>query len=132
MKEKIKRAILAILDPKGREQIDPHPLRVDLGLPQKPSLEDRIAAVLKSREWDERMNAIGEETLEEASDFDVDEDEMPLSQYEFTEMQEEILSDELNRGARELIKDDSVDPAPTNPSVDQPSDPVENDPDPDK
>lgn len=67
---------------------DPTPREVPLKLRQAPSLHELVARIVN-----DRLSAFaadhGLETPEEADDFDIDEEELDLSKYELTVMQEE-------------------------------------------
>ncbi|MDD9911699.1 MAG: hypothetical protein OXR68_00290 [Alphaproteobacteria bacterium] len=75
------------LDALGREVIDPIPLAVRLGIPQKAPIEERIAAVLQASEFKAMMESRGYETLGDADDFEMSvEGDDPLTGYELVEM----------------------------------------------
>lgn len=69
-------------DEKGREVLDPVPMQPPLGYRKQPSLADQIRQQVlseKIRAWEEEL---GEETEEEADDFEIGDDFVPLSEYE--------------------------------------------------
>lgn len=89
----------------GRELNDQTPLEVPLGRRNKdPYHVDNITALIR-REISAAAKDLGFETLEEADDFDIADEEDPLSQYEMSEMQEE----------EPIIRPTEQDPPPAEP-----------------
>lgn len=75
------------LTPDGKEDLDPSPVSMPLGAKRPERLEDQIARLVRSHEYQAVMN--GDDTLEEAMDFDVEEDFDPTSPFE-TEFDENL------------------------------------------
>lgn len=76
-------------DEQGRELPDSTPLELPSGMKQPESLESimkRMIAVHASRAAGEA----GMETFEEANDFEVEDDDEPITQYEYHGMKEEV------------------------------------------
>lgn len=72
--EDLKKLMVSVYDPeKGGEVCNPIPLEVDSGLIPSMSLEDRIRRVI-ANDLSTKAQEAGEETFEEANDFDVDEE----------------------------------------------------------
>lgn len=74
-------------DKRGREILDPSPVAMPLGVRRPERLEDQIARLVKSEMF--RANSLGDDTIEEAMDFDVDDDLDPTSPFE-TEWDENL------------------------------------------
>lgn len=68
--------------PDGREKPDPTPMSAALGKRRAKSIRDNVVEILRSEKWREAMEENGEETFEEADDFDVDDDFDPSTPYE--------------------------------------------------
>lgn len=91
---------------------DDTPVELPLGFKRPPTLQEQIKAFVRTALSDQ-ARAAGAETFEEANDFDLgdEEDILPTSPHEFTEMQEEYLKtslaevDNAERAAREAAKD---------------------------
>ena len=79
---------MAQYDEFGREIPDKRPIAVPAGWDRPLSLQDQIKRFIRS-EASRAAAAAGEETFEEADDFDVDEDPDPLSVYELPEARPE-------------------------------------------
>lgn len=77
-----------MLDERGREVPDPTPVEWPAGMRRPESLTEQIQRLVRVA-VSQQAAAAGFETFEEADDFDVDDEEDPLSQYELTAMQEE-------------------------------------------
>lgn len=74
----------------GREIPDPTPMEVPHDWKRPLSLHEEIRRFVRS-ELSRQAEAQGEESFEEADDFDVDEDPDPLSPYEIPEAPIEAL-----------------------------------------
>lgn len=72
---------MARYDELGREIADQRPVELPLGVRRPPSMAEMIQAAVR-REMSAAAAARGQETFEEADDFEVDEDPDPLSPYE--------------------------------------------------
>lgn len=72
----------------GQEIPDPTPVAVPAGWARPPSLEEIIRRHIRT-EMSRQAADAGQETFEEADDFEVDEDPDPLSAYEMPEGREE-------------------------------------------
>lgn len=71
-------------DDKGREIPDPVPVAVPHSWERPLSLHDQIKRFIRV-EMSQAADLAGEESFEDAEDFDVDEDPDPLSAYEIPE-----------------------------------------------
>lgn len=70
------------LDKYGREMPSPVPIAPPIGYKKSPSLAEQIRAMVISEKLKMEAIAAGQETFEEADDFDVDDDFDPSSPYE--------------------------------------------------
>jgi len=84
----------------GQEVPDPRPVAIPAGFQRPEPLADLIRRLVRTQ-ISQQASAEGQETWEEADDFEVDEDDDPLSPYEIPEAPLEALG-----GVRQ------VDPAP--------------------
>lgn len=73
---------ISSLNPSGHEIPDSVPLATSLGARRARSIRDNVVDILRSEKWREAMEANGEETFEEADDFDIDDDFDPSTPYE--------------------------------------------------
>lgn len=73
---------LSALSEKGQEIPDPLPHTAALGRRRARSIRDNVVEILRSEKWRQAMEENGEETFEEADDFDVDDDFDPSTPYE--------------------------------------------------
>lgn len=80
-------------DAQGRELPDPTPVELPLGFKRPESLNDQIRRMIRG-EMSAQASAAGNETFEEANDFDVDEDDAELhgTQYELMADDELVLA----------------------------------------
>ena len=85
MKKKLKQILK--LDKKGREVVDPRPVSIPLKFRNPPSTADEIRRQIR-HEMSMYAESKGEETFEEADDFDVDDDFDPTSPWEMSFDQE--------------------------------------------
>lgn len=69
-------------DDNFREIPDPVPLAPPIGWFKQPSMFDQVRDMVRSEHMRLYAASQGAETFEEASDFDVDDDMFPASQYE--------------------------------------------------
>lgn len=106
---------MAKYDEHGREILDPTPVAMPVGFKRPPSLDERIRAFVRT-ELSRQAAEEGNETFEEADDFDVpDEEESPLSRYELTPMQEEAA---FGRDRDDLEKEEGpADPSSAKPTL---------------
>lgn len=65
---------------KGEELMDPTPMALPVGYKRPPSIQEQIARYIRQSEMLAKQN--GQETFEEADDFDVGDDFDPYSPYE--------------------------------------------------
>lgn len=70
------------LTPEGREIPDPIPLKPALSRQRARSIRDHVVDVVRSENFRRSMEDQGQETFEDADDFDVDDDIDPSSPYE--------------------------------------------------
>lgn len=73
---------VSALSEKGQEIPDSTPHTASLGKRRAKSIRDNVVEILRSEKWREAMEENGEETFEEADDFDVDDDFDPSTPYE--------------------------------------------------
>lgn len=73
---------ISSLNTSGHEIPDSVPLATSLGARRARSIRDNVVDILRSEKWREAMEASGEETFEEADDFDIDDDFDPSTPYE--------------------------------------------------
>lgn len=104
-------------DAKGRFIPDPNPVEVPLRFRRPEPLNELIKRLVRN-ELSQEAADLGEETFEEADDFDMDdEDPEPFSSYELSDMDVEDVSDytlDKQEGPSEAA--DSVqDPPPATP-----------------
>lgn len=114
--ETLKSLDKSLYDSKGREIVNPVPNKFVANMKRPETLEEKIAKVLKHQDWMKAQQE-GIESWQDANDFEVPDDfeEVVLSEYQLTQMQEE-------QPIEEVLPD--VQPTPTEP----PADPVEPDP----
>lgn len=72
----------------GEEIPDPRPAALQIDVEAEMPLHEKILRAVQAPEWRARMQETGQETFEEANDFDV-EDELP----EFKSIHEDELGD---------------------------------------
>lgn len=78
---------------RGEELPDDTPVETPLKFRRPPTLQEQIKAMVRG-EMSRAAAEEGKETFEEADDFDVeDEDDLPPSNYEFTDMSIEKIMD---------------------------------------
>lgn len=70
------------LDNLGREIVDGRPMAPPLGYKKTPSIADQVREMVRSENLRLAAIASGQETFEEADDFDVDDDVDPTSPWE--------------------------------------------------
>lgn len=75
------------------EITDPRPVTVDVGLKRPKSLQEQVREMIKNENFIKGLEQQGIESIKEANDFDVDDEEVITSPYEVSEqpMQEELL-----------------------------------------
>jgi len=67
---------------KGEELPDNTPIEVPLDFVRPLTIHEEIARALRTHDFQQRLAARGMETPEEAEDFDVDDDNDPITRYE--------------------------------------------------
>lgn len=72
--------------PTGEEIPDPVPLAPPLGFIEQPSMIDHVRNMIRSEQLRQAALASGDETFEEADDFDIPDDVEPYSAYEMEEI----------------------------------------------
>lgn len=77
----------SMLDENGHETPNPKPHDLDVGL-RPPSLQEQIQRLVRN-ELSNQVQNQGAETFDEANDFDVPEDDDPISPYVIHDMVEE-------------------------------------------
>lgn len=86
-------------DEKGRELPDPTPMAPPVGFKKQPTMVEMIRNMVRSEALRQAAAAQGQESFEEADDFDVGEDVDPSAPYE--EQFEPTPIGELRRRAQE-------------------------------
>lgn len=105
---------MARYNEKGQEILDQTPVALPAGLKRPPSLQERIRQFVRT-ELSRQAEEQGQESFEEADDFDIpDEEEGPLSRYELSPMQEEAGFGG-DRDAQDVDKGKAATPLPTPP-----------------
>lgn len=66
----------------GAEKLDPKPMAIPVGFDRPERLEDQIARLVRTEKWKMAMEEAGNETYEEANDFDMPEDDIEFSKHE--------------------------------------------------
>lgn len=69
----------------GREILGGTPIAPPVGYVKSESLVERMRAMIRSEELAKAARESGFDTFEEADDFDVEDEEFPMSEYEFEE-----------------------------------------------
>lgn len=100
----------------GLEVPDPKPKEVPAGLRKHVPLNQRIRQMVQTEQWRLAQEKLGNETFEEADDFNVGDDYDPHSPYEevfdpedkksFTEWQKELQNEKLMK--EESLKEKPV------------------------
>lgn len=80
--------------PDGSEIPDPTPLQPPLGYRRQPTMVEHIRMMVQSEQLRVAALEAGNETFEEADDFDVPDEFEPISAYEFEEIFEPLRSAE--------------------------------------
>lgn len=70
------------LTPEGYEKGDPTPVAPPVGYKRQPSMVETIRNMVRSEHLRFAAESAGQETFEEADDFDVDDDPIPPSAYD--------------------------------------------------
>lgn len=78
---------MAKYDEKGQEIPDPRPMAIPIGMKRPETLQEMIARMVHQHSVVAQRH--GHETFEEADDFDVEDEDVPVSPYQMTQMQEE-------------------------------------------
>lgn len=78
-------------DKRGREVSDSTPVEVPLNFKRPETIQEQIKRMVR-QELSQVAAAAGAETFQEADDFDVEEEDDPVSRYEMTPMQEEAIA----------------------------------------
>lgn len=94
--------IRQIMDEQGRELPDPTPLEVPVGFKRPETLAEQVRRLVRSEHFNAEREALGEETFDEADDFDVDDDFDPSTPYEVffdPVLNREVSPDEFQRNA---------------------------------
>lgn len=109
----------SLYDDRGFQWCDQTPVEMPLGYSPPESLASMVERLCSMQDFRKQQEKAGNETFEEADDFDVgDEDEPMFVGHEFTEMAEEELRVEARRAADEevdriIAKRDTQRPTPS-------------------
>lgn len=95
---------MAEYNERGQEIPDPRPVSVPAGFQRPLSLQEEIKRFVRS-ELSRQAEDAGQESFEEADDFEVDEDPDPLSPYELQDASPEWLG-----GKKDVDPDPPPDP----------------------
>lgn len=100
-KEHLKR----LFDENWGEVGDPTPVEVPLNFRPPPTIQEQIKRFVRT-ELSRQAAEKGHETFDEANDFgqDDEDDGLPRSAHEFTELEEERLNEALKFGEQERVK----------------------------
>lgn len=75
---------------KRREKVDPDSLTAKLNFGNRPlTLHEQVQMLVRSESFTREMDRLGNDTEEEANDFDVPDEVELKSPHEYTEMQED-------------------------------------------
>lgn len=103
----------SIIDDNGYEIPNPVPTDLDVGL-RPPSLQEQIQRLVRN-ELSQQMATQGAETFEEANDFEMPEDEDPISPYVIHDMVEEEPLPPVNPDEVGQTEPEDPVPGPTEP-----------------
>lgn len=78
------------LNERGHEVPDPTPVAMPVGFERPPSMIEMIRMHIR-RELSEHAQSQGAETFEEAEDFEIEDEDIPLTRYEGDEVQEGFM-----------------------------------------
>lgn len=89
-------------DRQGREIPDPVPIAVPAGLKRPESLTEQIRRLIRV-DMSQQAQDNGEESFEEANDFDIDDEdpEATFSKYEISDMAPEVLNHDADAAPRD-------------------------------
>lgn len=88
---------MAKLNERGHEILDPEPMAIPLGFKKPETLAEQIRRMVKT-EMSQAAASQGQETFEEADDFDIGDDYDPTSPYEQNFDQDQTIENENKRG----------------------------------
>lgn len=94
----------AKFDERGNEIPDPTPVAIPSGFRRPPTLQEQIRALVRHERYIAGVNNGEIESIEEADDFDVDDEEFPASRWEFEADEQDLralVRHETNRVKRE-------------------------------
>lgn len=97
-------------DDAGFEIPDPTPVAVPVGFRREPTIQEMIAQFVRSEQLRQHAQQAGFETLEEADDFDVDEDPEMVTPHEIVDMQEERPISDIDSLSEVLDEQKGVEP----------------------
>lgn len=94
-----------LFDENWGEVGDPTPVEVPLNFRPPPTIQEQIKRFVRT-ELSRQAAEKGHETFDEANDFGQDEEDdvLPRSAHEFTELEEERLNEALQFGEQERVK----------------------------
>lgn len=93
------------LDEKGNEICDPTPAAVSVGFKRPPTLQEQIQRLVRT-ELSDQAAAQGNETFEEADDFEVGDDYDPKSKYEIDEHLPSYNDDRVKSAVRSAVEEE--------------------------
>lgn len=85
LSEWLAKIALRRLSPRGRELPSDRPMQPPVGYKREPSMVEIVRQQIRSEQMAQAARMAGHETFEEADDFDVEDDPMPVSQYDYEE-----------------------------------------------
>lgn len=100
----------------GRELPDPVPISPPLGFIEQPSMVDHIRAMVRSEHLRFAAEQAGAETFEESDDFDIPDDDEPLSAYDMADDYEPVSHFRTRMEALEASQAGSVPQSALSPS----------------
>lgn len=95
-------------DTKRYETLDNTPMAIPVGFKRPPSLQEQIRGLIRHERYQQLVNDGSIESLEEADDFDIDDDGDPPSRWEHeadeTDFRQLIRQEEKNEQRRAARK----------------------------
>lgn len=100
------------LRPRFSEKIDPTPMALPIGYKKPPTMAEQVAKLVRSEQLRQAAESAGQETFEDADDFDVGDDYDPHSPYEETfetSQNADRLKEEIKQSKKpKTMKEDKV------------------------
>lgn len=90
------------IDDKGREILDPTPIAPPVGFVERESIVDRVRAMVAGNNLQRLAELEGKDTFDEADDFDVDDDPIPMRDTPYENEFDPPVRELVNAGSRSL------------------------------